>query len=124
MKVALAVSPTPVTALARTRRTGSFTDGIMVWMSVDEIRVKVGQNLRFSPICQPDDSQQARLRRQDRRKALKRRKLASSGPSMFTHCRVEFHPLHKPARPAMQRMADVFLKAEDQIEPFREYEAT
>ena len=49
MKVALAVSPTPVTALARTRRTGSFTDGIMVWMSVDEIRVKVGQTCVSEP---------------------------------------------------------------------------
>ncbi len=35
----------------------------------------------------------------------------------------EFHPLHKPARPAMEQMADVFLKAEDQIEPLRD-EAT
>ena len=50
-KVALAVSPAPVTALARTRRAGSFADGIMASMSVDEIRVKVGQNLRFGAEC-------------------------------------------------------------------------
>ena len=50
MKVALAVSPTPVTALASTRRAGIFSDGTMAWMSVDETRVKVGQDLRFGAI--------------------------------------------------------------------------
>ena len=64
------------------------------------------------------------MRIQDSRKALKGRELASPDPPTFTQCRVEFHPLHKLARTAMQRMADVFLRVEDQIEPLREYEAT
>ena len=49
MKVALAVSPAPGTSLARTRRAGSFADGIMASMSVDEIRVKVGQTCVSEP---------------------------------------------------------------------------
>ena len=36
---------------------------------------------------------------------------------------LSFIQWHKPARRAMQRMADAFLKVEDQIESLREYEA-
>jgi hypothetical protein len=36
---------------------------------------------------------------------------------------LSFTHWHKPARRAMQRMADAFLKVEDQIEVLREFEA-
>ena len=51
------------------------------------------------------------------------RRLQWKGYKVDHAVELSFTHWHKPARRAMQRMADAFLKVEDQIESLREYEA-